>query len=123
MRSVIAVAFLAIGAAVSTSALAQQMDLMQFADRDGDGKVTAEEFTAFSEGGWGFFSQGAEKVKLSELDPMAKGAFNGVKPDAEGNVTKEAYMAAVPARFKAADKNGDGVLSRDELNASMQPSG
>ena len=123
MRPVIVVALLAIAAAATAPCFAQEMDLMQFADRNGDGKVTPEEYTAFSEGGWNFFSQGAEKVKLAELDPMAKGAFAGVKADAEGNVTKDAYMAAVPARFKAADKNGDGVLSRDELNASLQPSG
>lgn len=108
---------------LSASVHAQDIDLMQFADPDGDGKVTMAEFTAFSEQGWGFFSQGADKVKIADLDPMAKPAFVGVTPDADGYVTKAAYMAAVPARFKAADKNGDGVLSAAELNASMKPAG
>ncbi|MBW8745875.1 MAG: hypothetical protein JF628_16350 [Sphingomonas sp.] len=100
-----------------------QMDMMQFADPNGDGKVTAEEFTAFREGGWNFFSQGAEKVKLADLDEMGKGAFTGVKPDADGTVTKAAYMAVTADRFKAADKNGDGTLDRDEINNSMKPAG
>ena len=109
-------------ATVSGPALAQ-MDLMQFADPDGDGKVTPEEFAKFREGGWNFFSQGAEKVKPADLDEMGKGAFTGVKPDADGTVTKQAYMAVTAERFKAADKNGDGALDRDELNNSVKPAG
>lgn len=122
MRLAIAVAALAVSSLGLVGAVhAQDMDMMQYADTDMDGKVTAAEFTAFSEQGWGFFSQGADKVKLSELDDMAKGAFVGVTPDANGEVTKALYMAAVPARFKAADKDGNGALSAAELNASMKP--
>jgi hypothetical protein len=110
-------------AGVAVPAMAQDMDLMQFADTNGDGKVTPEEFANFREQGWNYFSQGAEKIKLSDLDPMAKGAFTGVQPDADGYVTKKAYLDATPERFKAADKNGDGTLSRDELNNSLKPQG
>jgi len=109
-------------AALSMPAHAQ-MDLMQFADPNGDGKVTPEEFAAFREGGWNFFSQGAEKVKLADLDEMGKGAFSGVKPDADGTITKAAYMAITADRFKVADKNGDGTLDHDELNNSIKPAG
>ena len=109
-------------AALSVPAHAQ-MDLMQFADPNGDGKVTPEEFAAFREGGWNFFSQGAEKVKLADLDEMGKGAFSGVKPDADGTITKAAYMAVTADRFKVADKNGDGTLDHDELNNSIKPAG
>lgn len=122
MRIAIAAAALVVAmAGFAGMASAQDMDLMQYADADSDGKVTGAEFTSFSEQGWAFFSQGADKVKIAELDPMAKGAFVGVTPDANGEVTKEAYMAAVPARFKAADKNGDGVLDAAELNGSIAP--
>ena len=122
MRSMMGMAVLAmIAGGAANQAMAQDMDLMAFADADKDGKVTLAEYTSFSEQGWGFFSQGADKVKLADLDPMAKGAFNGIAPDAEGNVSKATYMTAVPDRFKAADKNGDGTLDSAELNATMQP--
>ena len=122
MRSAIAMAAGLVAAVVSLGlAQAQDFDLMQYADADHDGKVTMEEFTAFTAQGWDFIAMGAAKVKLSEVDPMFKGAFNGAKADADGFVSKEAYMAAAPARFKAADKNGDGVLNAAELNASMGP--
>ncbi len=41
------------------------------------------------------------------------------RPDANGEVTKAAYLAAQPARFKAADTNGDGSLDTAELTASF----
>jgi len=110
-------------AVAAVPASAQDVDLMQYADANGDGKVTAEEFAQFREQGWNYFAQGAEKVKLADMDAMAKGAFAGVAPDADGYITKAAYLAATPARFKAADKNGDGVLDRDELNNSVKPAG
>jgi hypothetical protein len=121
MRLAMAAAALIAAMGFGSMASAQEMDLMQFADTNTDGKVTLEEFNAFSEQGWGFFSNGAEKVKVADLDPMAKGAFVGITPDADGTVSHAAYMAASPGRFKAADKNGDGSLTKDELNNSMKP--
>ncbi len=124
MRSAIATAvFIAATAGFLGAAQAQDIDLMQYADANMDGKVTIEEYTAFSDQGWGFFSQGADKVKAATLEEPAKSAFSGITPDANGDVTKEAYMAGVPARFKAADKNGDGTLNAAELNSTMKPPG
>ncbi len=105
---------------VAAPALAQDADVMQYADTNSDGKVTPEEYTAFLGTAWNYFTQSAEKVKVAGLDPMAKGLVSGVTPDADGMVTKEALLAAAPAKFKAADKNGDGALDATELNASMQ---
>lgn len=122
MRKVIAVtALLASVALFAGRAQAQGFDLMMLADTNMDGKVSPEEYTAFSDMGWMFLSMGAEKVKLAEVDPMFKGAFSGVVADAQGMVDHTAYMTAVPARFKAADKNGDGFLSAAELNATLGP--
>lgn len=108
-------------AGVAAPVLAQDFDIMEFADANKDGKVSVEEYAAMSEQGWGFFSQGAESVKLADLDPMMKGAFAGIAPDANGAVTHAAYTAAVPGRFKAADKDGNGSLSKEELQATMGP--
>jgi hypothetical protein len=122
MRSSFAIAALFVATAgLAGVAQAQEFDLMQFADGNADGKVTPEEYTAFSEQGWGFFSQGADKVKVESLDPMAKPAFADLTPDANGEVSKETYMAAVPGRFKKADKDADGTLTAAELNAIFQP--
>ena len=109
-------------ASLSGAAVAQDFDLMQFADTDSNGKVSAEEYAAFVEQGWGFISQGAESVKVADLDPMMQGAFSGVPVNAEGVITHAAYTAATPDRFKAADKDGDGSLSKEELTATMAPS-
>lgn len=102
-------------------ALAQDMDLMEFADADKDGKVTPTEYASFMEQGWSFISQGADSIKVADLDDMMKGAVVGITPDANGVITKAVYTASGPARFKAADKNGDGTLDSAELNGSMRP--
>ncbi len=100
-------------------AVAQDAEAMQYADTNSDGKVTAEEYAAFLGTAWNYFIQGADKAKVAELDPAAKGLVSGVAPDADGVLTKEAFLAAAPAKFKAADKNGDGVLDATELSDSM----
>jgi Ca2+-binding EF-hand superfamily protein len=100
---------------------AQAQDIMSFADTNMDGKVSVEEYKAFLVQGWMFIAMGADKVKLSEVDPMFKPAFTGVPVDAQGFVTEAAWNGSADARFKAADKNSDGSLNADELNASMAP--
>ncbi|GEM_PF-1485991 len=74
----------------------QAMDLMPMADTDQDGKVTLEEYTAFSAQGWDFVSQGADKVKLADLDPQAQLAFFGIEPDADGVVTRQMFSTRSP---------------------------
>ena len=106
----------------TASAMAQDVDVMQYADTNGDGKVTQEEYAAFLGQAWDYLMQSADKVKAANVDPMAKGLIVGVPVDADGNITKAAFLAAAPAKFKAADKNGDGTLDAAELNASMKAS-
>ena len=103
-------------------ALAQDVDVMQYADTNGDGKVTQEEYAAFLGQAWDYLMQSAEKVKVADASAQAKPLLNGVTPDANGEVTKAAFLAAAPAKFKLADKNGDGTLDAAELNASMKAS-
>ena len=105
---------------VAAPALAQDVDVMQYADGNGDGKVTPEEYTAFLGQAWDYLMQNAEKVKVANADPQAKPLLAGITPDANGEVTKAAFLAAAPAKFKLADKNGDGTLDSAELNGSMK---
>jgi Ca2+-binding EF-hand superfamily protein len=120
MKRIIAVAaasLIVAGFAAPVIAQGGDFDLMGFADTNKDGKVSLEEFTAFQEQGWGFLSQGAESIKVAEMQPMMKPMMAGVPVDGSGAITHKAYMDSVPARFKAADKNGDGFLSKEELLA------
>ena len=120
MRSgsiVVAVAFAFAGVAVHAQGPeAAAMDLMPLADTNQDGKVTPEEYKAFTEQGWGFVSQGADKVKVADLDPQAQLAFFGITPDAQGYVTHKAYLDAAPARFALLDADKNGSLDSAELN-------
>jgi hypothetical protein len=120
MRKIIIIAAASlIVAGLTAPAFAQggDFDLMGFADTNKDGKVSLEEFTAFQEQGWGFISQGAETIKAADMQPQMKPMMVGVPVDASGAITHKAYMDSVPARFKAADRNGDGFLSKEELLA------
>ena len=120
--------FKAIGVSVialvcaAAPALAQDVDVMQYADGNGDGKVSQAEYAAFLGMAWDYLTQSAEKVKVADADPMVKPLLAGVTPTADGTVTKAAFLGAAPAKFKAADKNGDGVLDSAELNGSMKGS-
>ncbi|OYW46917.1 MAG: hypothetical protein B7Z08_00545 [Sphingomonadales bacterium 32-68-7] len=115
MRKLVLVAA-AVGVMSGPLGAQEQMDLMEFADPDKDGKVTLAEYQAFSEMGWGFIGQGKDKVKVAELDQMGQLALFGTQPDAEGFVTHAAYTAAVPDKFKLLDANKDGTLNADEVN-------
>lgn len=106
---------------IGSAAAAQDFDFFGFADSDHDGKVTPAEYAAFREGGWNYFFQGQDKVKLDGADAMAKNALAGSPVDADGNVTHQAYTATAPDLFKKADTNRDGTLNPDELKASMAP--
>jgi Ca2+-binding EF-hand superfamily protein len=118
MRKMIAVAAL-IAASTLAVGSARAQDLMSFADTNMDGKVSLEEYKVFLAQGWMFIAMGADKMKLADVDPMFKGAFTGVPVDAEGYVTQAAWNGSAEARFKAADKNGDGSLNAEELTAAM----
>jgi hypothetical protein len=99
------------------------MNMLAIADADKDGKVSLAEYGAFQAARWGRIAQGADKVTVASLNPMQQSAFSGIAPAADGTVGKAAFEAAVPAKFKAADKNGDGGLDQQELMASVMPMG
>ncbi len=77
-------------APVSAAPAAAQraIDLMPLADADRDGKVSAQEYDAFSRQGWRFASKGKDAVRWAELDAMARVGMLGIVPDAEGAITR-----------------------------------
>jgi Ca2+-binding EF-hand superfamily protein len=120
MKLVYAAAFALIVAGVAPAAHAQDFDPMAMADKNADGKVDLAEATSFSAQGWDFSDQaGAGKIKKETLPDFMQVSFASAKVDADGFVTKEAFLAAVPDRFKAADKNSDGFLDNAEIRAFL----
>jgi hypothetical protein len=99
---------------------AQGFDPVPMADANSDGSISLDEFKAFREQGWNFATGGAEQVKVSELNAMAKTIVTGVEPDGNGVVTHLAFAASSEDVFKAADTNKDGKLAPDELRAQAK---
>lgn len=49
--------------------------------------------------------------------PAHMGGMMGVRPDASGNITRAAAIAAADQRFAAMDANHDGTVSPEEMQA------
>ena len=120
MKVIYAAALALIAAGGVPAAHAQDFDPMAMADKNADGKADLTEATSFSAQGWDFSDQsGAGKIKKETLPDFMQPSFASAKVDADGFVTKEAFLAAVPDRFKAADKNSDGFLDSVEIRAFL----
>jgi len=99
-------------------ALPAAMDLMPLADADGDSRVTLAEYEVFSQQGWDVVSQGKDHVVFAELDPMSQLAFFGIRPNANGQITRDMYEAAITVRFALFDQDRNGTLSAGEINGT-----
>src|ERR1700752_5271603 len=80
-------------------------------DTNGDGILTREEFMA-----------PAGNVRLSadqrdKLDSFRAGRFTSMDADGNGQVKAAEYFASAQHRFEAADGNGDGRVTKEELRA------
>lgn len=102
--------------------------LLQAADKNGDGKVTLEEaqaampdmtkerFTAADRNGDGVFTS-EDIVAARPVSPLITRLLQGDK-DGDGKVTFEEAQTVMPKltqeRFLTFDRNGDGVITRDD---------
>lgn len=84
-------------------------------DRDGDGKITAEEREAMRkerEEKW--------KQRQAAMQERREKRLAEIDSDGDGAISKAEHQAMHQARFAAMDKDGDGQISRDEMRAAMK---
>lgn len=87
-------------------------DAFAAADHDGDGKVTWEEFRNRVVAVFGHWDHNHDgRIAGDEHPPAIAPGGQSAQP---GNVTMESFTASADAAFRAADKDGDGALSRAE---------
>jgi len=120
MKRAYAAAAILMLAGAAPPAHGQDFDPMAMADANADGRVDLTEATAFSATGWTFVDQsGVGRIKRETLPDFMQASFASAKTDSEGYVTREAFLAAVPDRFKLADANADHLLNDDEMRAFL----
>jgi Ca2+-binding EF-hand superfamily protein len=111
MRWTLSVAslFVALAAQAGTTAPPPARPDRPGIDADGDGIVTREEARSFPR----LYEQfdAADKSKDGQLD--------AAEMDAHREAMREEMRAKAEERWKAADKDGNGALSREEASASM----
>jgi len=104
-------------ACFATPALAQyEAQAMGVADSNHDGKVSLAEYAAYQELGWNYLTDNADSA---DPERTAGHLLLGIPTDANGILTRKAFLAYVPKRFKAADENADGSLDAREFIASL----
>jgi len=131
-KSVLLVSGLAL-AATSPAFASPAEDAFKRMDTDGNGKVTAVENAAFAET---MFKQSDTnydgQVSAAECDSAQAAHGNKVDPkaslrhlqivdtDRSGQISLSENAAFAQSEFARADKNGDGVLNEDEVEAQYK---
>jgi len=81
--------------------------MFQRLDADGNGSLTFAELDAFAQK---MGDDPRAQMMLKRIDALKAADANG-----DQAISADEYKAAVDAEFKNLDKNGDGVLTEDEL--------
>jgi hypothetical protein len=86
-------------------------------DRDGKGYLTIDDFEARQRRA---LERATDKRRaaIERSLPRVEAAYRILNKAGDGRLTKQEYLAASHARFAAADTDGDGKLSLDELRAA-----
>lgn len=123
VRTLIAAAVLAVAApALAQTAAPQGMTLQQFQASNGDklfarldtnkdGKISAEEFTAFRK------ENPEVDAKATKAGKRGQRVFNRFDKDKDGFLSRAEADDVLAWRYKRMDTNNDGVLTLEELQA------
>jgi Ca2+-binding EF-hand superfamily protein len=90
-------------------------------DRNGDGKIDREEFHQAAVEA--FFHRDRDKsgsLAIDELKEASPEAMRAVKRKDNARITLQEYVNAVFKDFEAADADGDGLLSVEEIEKYRQ---
>jgi Ca2+-binding EF-hand superfamily protein len=122
MKSTLAFTLLATLAAAGTAAAGGRDGHFSRIDKDGDGKVAVSELDAHHREFLGKADADKDgfitREEMQALHEARKGERDARRfPDANKNgvVDRREFEDAARARFDEIDRNGDGLISRDEL--------
>lgn len=107
----------ALSAPTSAQAANPALALVGPADAEGDGMVSQDEFTAFYSVMWDLLGGGKEEIDVGRTNPIVRAMILGVIPKATAQVSRDALLDAAPTRYRAADADGNGVVSLAEMRA------
>jgi hypothetical protein len=82
-------------------------------DSDSNGKLTSEEYMTVRMGP-GASAQGGNTARQEQMQAAKAKRFHVMDADGDGLLTEAEFMQGQNARFTAADRNGNGEISRTE---------
>ena len=91
-------------------------------DTNGDGRIDRAEFQEWITEGFYFRDQGRKGylVAADLQGSIAPAVFKALNRKGDGRLTLSEYLNALFVDFAAADVNGDGTLTQDEIAAYIQ---
>ena len=82
-----------------------------FADANGDGKLSKEEFVT---------AESRDEVRQQMRQSRMSNMFSNLDKDSDGTITQAEALNMATDRFKQFDTNGDGKITQEELQAKRR---